>query len=156
MGSPLSLIIADLYMEHFEQEAIRISEYKPNLWLRYVDDTFSIWKHGRARLQDFLTHLNSRRESIKFTMEIESENSLPFLDVKVTRDRNQVHTSVYRKPTHTDRYLKVEVTVCIIVLWFKSSSTNQVRHYQMSCTQGKISLQQRHNPYGIRSSARSF
>ena len=38
-------------------------------------------------------------------MEIESENSLPFLDVKVTRDRNQVHTSVYRKPTHTDRYL---------------------------------------------------
>ena len=105
MGSPLSPIIADLYMEHFEQEAIRTSEYKPNLWLRYVDDTFSIWKHGRAKLQVFLTHLNSRRESIKFTMEIESENSLPFLDVKVTRDRNQVHTSVYRKPTHTDRYL---------------------------------------------------
>ena len=43
MGSPLSPIIADLYMEHFEQEAIQTSEYKPNLWLRYVDDTFSIW-----------------------------------------------------------------------------------------------------------------
>ena len=29
MGSPLSPIIADLYMEHFEQEAITLSEHKP-------------------------------------------------------------------------------------------------------------------------------
>ena len=30
---------------------------------------------------------------------------IPFLDCLVTRDNNQVWTTVYRKPTHTDRLL---------------------------------------------------
>ena len=105
MGSPLSPIIADLYMEYFEQDAIASSVDKPELWLRYVDDTFCLWKLGVAKLQKFLSRLNSRRESIQFTMETEVENSLSFLDVKVIRKNNQLCTSVCRKPTHTDRYL---------------------------------------------------
>ena len=103
MGSPLSPIIADLYMEHFEQEAINLSEHKPSLWL---DDTFStIWKHGKEKLHQFLSHLNNQRESISFTIETETGRSLAFLDVKVTRNEKHLITSVYRKPTHTDRYL---------------------------------------------------
>ena len=40
-------------------------------------------------------------------MEKELGGSLPFLDVLVTRDQKQgnVKTTVYRKPTHTERYL---------------------------------------------------
>ena len=34
MGSPLSPILADLYMEHFEQEAIASADKKPTIWLR--------------------------------------------------------------------------------------------------------------------------
>ena len=43
---------------------------------------------------------------MKFTLENESDNSLPFLDVKVTRlDNGNFSSEVYYKPTHADRYL---------------------------------------------------
>ena len=71
-----------------------------------VDDTFIIWQHGPQHLQSFLDYLNDLHPSIKFTMEQEGGNSISFLDVKVHRHADgSLGHSVYRKPTHTDRYL---------------------------------------------------
>jgi hypothetical protein len=108
MGSPLSPVIANLFMETFEQEALELAPLKPKLWKRYVDDTFVVWPHGRESLDQFLNHLNSLHSSIKFTMEIEENNQIPFLDVLVTRDKNQLRHTVYRKKTHSDRYLNAQ------------------------------------------------
>ena len=44
---------------------------KPDIWLRYVDDTFILWPHNRHDVDNFLNHLNSIRPSIQFTMEME-------------------------------------------------------------------------------------
>jgi hypothetical protein len=41
-------------------------------------------------------------------MEIEENNQIPFLDVLVTRDKNQLRHTVYRKKTHSDRYLNAQ------------------------------------------------
>ena len=65
-------------MEQFELNIIVSSENKPKIWLRYVDDIFSIWEHGREALEQFLSHLNSHRDSIKFSIEVEMNNCLPF------------------------------------------------------------------------------
>lgn len=106
MGSPLSPVIANIYMMYFEIKALESAPLKPSLWRRYVDDTFIIWQHGIEELNNFLIHLNSIHEDIKFTMEIEENDCLPFLDILVKKKNNgSLGHTVYRKPTHTNRYL---------------------------------------------------
>ena len=105
MGSPLSPVVANLYMEAFEERALSTSILRPQKWKRYVDDTFVIWQHGPEALQDFQDHLNQQEPLIQFTMEREEEGKIPFLDALIERDHNKRTMSVYRKPTYTDRYL---------------------------------------------------
>ncbi|KAK7864163.1 hypothetical protein R5R35_004079 [Gryllus longicercus] len=109
MGSPLSPVVANLFIGAFEEQALENAPLKPTLWLRYVDDTFVIWPHGSENLQTFLAHLNSIHPRIRFTMETELHGQLPFLDVLISRrpDGTLGH-SVYRKPTHTNRYLHAD------------------------------------------------
>ncbi|XP_054259833.1 uncharacterized protein LOC128984527 [Macrosteles quadrilineatus] len=108
MGSPLSPIFANIFMEEFEQKALASARLKPRIWWRYVDDTFVVFPHGDDKLNEFLEHLNSVSSSIKLTMEVESQNKLPFLDVCVEKHLNSLRTSVYRKKTHTGQYLNFQ------------------------------------------------
>ena len=41
MGSPLSPVVANLYMEAFEK-TLEAALWKPAFWVRYVDDVFAI------------------------------------------------------------------------------------------------------------------
>lgn len=45
MGSPLSTVPADIYMNSFENQIINKSKRKNNikLWQRYMDDILLIW-----------------------------------------------------------------------------------------------------------------
>ena len=104
MGSPVSVTVANLVMEEVESKAL--STFTPALrfWKRYVDDTCTAIP---SRLvTSFHDHLNGVNEHIQFTLEMEDNNSLPFLDVRLHHQPDgSILTSVYRKPTHTDRYL---------------------------------------------------
>ena len=77
MGSPLSLVLADIFMEEFETSTLLTDDLQPSLWLHYVDDTFVVWPHGRDALQNFLQYLNAQHPSIKFTMEVGQQDILP-------------------------------------------------------------------------------
>ena len=77
MGSPISPIIANLYMEAFETQAISTAPHPPSLWRRFVDDTFVIIQ--RAQKDSFIRHINTIDEKIQFTMEdSRSDGSMPF------------------------------------------------------------------------------
>ena len=104
MGSPLLPVLANIYMEYFEEMALGSTSLKPYMWLRYVDDTFILWPH-QEDVQILRDHVNSIRPSIQFTMEKEQDNRLPFLDVLVTHTEEGFRTSVYRKPTFTGQCL---------------------------------------------------
>ena len=106
MGSPISQIVANLFMEDLEVCAIQTSSTLPALWKRFVDDTFTIIKKDDRN--SFLQHLNSIHKNIKFTCEeVRDDGSMPFLDILITpKEDGSLSTSVFRKPTHTDLYLQ--------------------------------------------------
>lgn len=49
--------------------------------------------------------MNSINPHIQFTVEQEENNTLSFLDTKTIRQNGLIKVAVYRKPTHTDKYL---------------------------------------------------
>ena len=105
MGSPISPIVANLYMEDFEARAIQSSPNPPLLWRRFVDDTFVVMK--KCHREEFLQHLNSVDQNIQLIQKNQDQKEpLPFLDILIKPDQEgRLHTTVYRKPTHTDQYL---------------------------------------------------
>jgi hypothetical protein len=78
MGSPISLVIANFFMEDFQKKATEQATHKPVCWFRYVDDTSVICPHGKEKLIEFLNHLNRLHNKIQLTMEIEEQGHLPF------------------------------------------------------------------------------
>ena len=106
MGSLISPILANLYMEDLETKAIQSAQNPPSFWRRFVDDTLTITKS--SQIDNFLQHLNSIDHHIQFTEEdSRPDGSMPFLDVLITpREDGSLDTTVYRKPTHKDLYLQ--------------------------------------------------
>ena len=83
MGSPVSPIVANLYMEHFEGKALASAANSPWVWYRFVDDTWVIQQ--QASKQQFLEHINTADPAIKFTVEgTQGNGAIPFLDTLIT------------------------------------------------------------------------
>ncbi len=67
MGSPVSSIAANIFMEALEQKAIATTplDIRPKLWLRYVDDVLEvIHKNALAKLTDHINQVD-KSKSIK-------------------------------------------------------------------------------------------
>ena len=109
MGSSLSPFLSNIFMEFFEDNFVQTYTNKPLVWWRYVDDIFTLWpQNNNEHVNDFLNYINSQETSIKFTTEFENHNELPFLDVLVKKTENTIETCVYKKKTHTNRYLNFQ------------------------------------------------
>ena len=103
MGSPVSVVVEEIVMQHVEERALATCQQTIPLWLHYVDNTFTAVYIDP--IDAFPEHLNEQNADIQFTKEIEENGKLPFLDCLVSCDNNELRTTVYRKPTHTDRLL---------------------------------------------------
>jgi predicted GIY-YIG superfamily endonuclease len=108
MGSPLGPTLANIFVG-FHEERLFTSCTRPPTYFRYVDDTFVILNDSADQLT-FLNRLNALHPALEFTTEHEENGSLPFLDVLVAKDLNNMKfiTSVYRKPTFTGSYVRFE------------------------------------------------
>jgi len=99
MGSPLGLLLANVFMCHLE-ERLSDNDLIPSFYRCYVDDTLEIMP-GIDAAESFLDVLNGLHPSIHFTMELSSNDSIPFIGTLITKNGNKLKTQVYRKPTNT-------------------------------------------------------
>ena len=102
MGSPLGPVLANIFMCYLEETIFsqHSSSCRPVYYKRYVDDTFILFRN-KASAEIFLDYANSLHPNINFTIEHETNNCLPFLDVLITRRDSNFSTSVFRKKTYT-------------------------------------------------------
>ena len=97
---------------------------------RYVDDTLTVMP-GRVTAGQFLDTLNSTHPSLKFTMEVEREGSLPFLGSELINRAPKLESKVYTKRTNTGLLLHFQSHVDIK---YKRSLVNTMvdRAYRLS------------------------
>ena len=107
MGSPLIVELSEIRTAETEQQALASCSNPPIAYNHFVDDGIGAFK-DTTHADYFLTYLNSRNTDLQYTIEHpQQDGSLPFLDILIHGDRL---TSVYRKPTHTNLYVKYNST----------------------------------------------
>ena len=98
MGSPVSVVVAEIVMQNIEEQALATYTRTVPLWLRYVDK--DVHKDG---IDDFHEHLNRQNADIQFTKEIEENGKIPFLDcfrsLATTTDYEPLFTENRHIPT---------------------------------------------------------
>ncbi len=77
MGSPVSPIVANLFMEWFKSA---LETFLKLDWKRYVDDTMVILSD--TLLEEFTSHINGIHPAIQFTRKEECDRSIAMLDTK--------------------------------------------------------------------------
>lgn len=105
MGSPLSGLLADIYMHNMESKKI-INEINPfynkiKYWFRYVDDIICLFEGTEEESKRLLNYINSLSNTIQFSQEIQ-ENKINFLDVTISKENRSHNFEIYRKPTTSD------------------------------------------------------
>ena len=109
IGKSISKPLAGIYMHWFEKTYVfgEDGEFKENIvfWKRQVDDIFFIWRGTKEELELFVWKLNGFEYSIQFTLEIENDGFIPFLDIGITKADEKFITKIYRKPTHMQQYI---------------------------------------------------
>ena len=97
MGSPLRTTLANVFMCHFENIWLENcpSHFKPIVYRRFVDDTFLLFR-SKYHVQKFRNYLNKQHKNIRFTSEIEDNDSLSFLDIKISCENNKFVTSIVK------------------------------------------------------------
>jgi hypothetical protein len=89
---------------NIEDKVIANLDFRPAVYKRYVDDIFAIIPADRVSTS--FDEFNAFHVNFEFTMEIEQDGFLPFLDFKIIYcDSGSVLTDLYKKPTWTGRYL---------------------------------------------------
>jgi hypothetical protein len=94
-------MVSNIFVEHFVEVALDVAGHKPTTWPRYLKNSFMVWPHGPARLQQFLHRLNSVRPTIKFTLEAEANDTLLLLNILILKRGPKMAMKVCRKHTHT-------------------------------------------------------
>ena len=95
MGSPPAPHITNGWLSQYDSRI----KGDAKLFSRYMDDI--IRNIRKNTIETTLSEINNLHPSLQFTMEIEQNGELPFLDMKLININGQVSSTWYNKPTDT-------------------------------------------------------
>jgi hypothetical protein len=98
MGSPLSSILAEVFLQDLKQNRLKhLLENK-----KIVDNIFIIYDQRKITSQTILEDFNIQHKDQNFTIYNEINDQITYLDLNLTNKRGQIKMEIYRKPTTTD------------------------------------------------------
>jgi hypothetical protein len=103
IGNAASPLIADFMMDYFEKK-IKFKPWCPRFFVRYVDDYFAIMK--KNQVLDILRHMNEQFPTIEFTMDVEENEYISYLDLMVSKNNKKLEFNIYRKETNTNLLIR--------------------------------------------------
>ena len=95
MGSAPAPHLANGWLSQFDDQI----KGNSSLYFRYMDDVICISKIDNIDMK--LDEINTLHPSLKFTVEKEVNNCLPFLDMNIINENGKLSSAWYTKPTAT-------------------------------------------------------
>jgi hypothetical protein len=104
MGSPISGIIAEFYLQHLEKTHIKhwLEGKEIIYYNRYVDDIIIIYDSTKTEEDKIENQLNSIHQNLKFNGTEDKHNQINYLYLTIRRDKKDLTIDIYRKPTMSD------------------------------------------------------
>jgi hypothetical protein len=106
MGTLSSGLIAKFFLQHIEHLHLARLSTKDRIinYFWYVDHILMIFDSNHPNIQTILDDFNTLHlhPKLKFTAEMEMNNTINYLDITIHTTPSNWRTSIYRKPTFTD------------------------------------------------------
>jgi hypothetical protein len=101
MGAPTSSVLSEIYLQSLEHTIIFDILIRQKIigYYRYLDDILLVYDTRLTEIEQVLHHFNRTNKGIQFTLEQEQNNSIHYLDLIITRTKNNFQFKIYRKPT---------------------------------------------------------
>ena len=131
----MALVYAIIFLGVFVERLFSDRDILPPVWWCYIDHIFMLLQHGEKELKKFLEIFNSYHSNIKFTANY-SRQKISFLVVEVIKERNQLVTDLYIKPTDIHQYL--HASSCPVFHSKKSIPYSQALKLKKICSENSF------------------
>jgi hypothetical protein len=104
MGAPSSAILCEVFLQYIEEIFITdiLIQNKIKGYFRYVDDTLIMYDQTITNINTVLNEFNQIHHNLQYTLELEENGKINFLDHTISRTNQTVAFNIFRKPTFTD------------------------------------------------------
>ena len=103
MGAPTSSLFSEIFLQFLEATKLFVILIRHHIigYFRYVDDILLVYDSSVTNIH-VLDQFNDATSTLTFTIELEKDNILNFLDISILQCKNTLDFKIFRKHTATD------------------------------------------------------
>jgi len=98
MGSPISSILAEIYLQYLEEIFVKqwLEKKEIMYYKRYVDDVLIIFDQNKINADTGYSMINNTDKHLEFKISHKINNTISYLDLSVNRTTNNIELNIYR------------------------------------------------------------